>query len=207
MDLLTMRSDPPPVFSDPKVSAPIEKIVIPKGGGIDTYLKGLKYPYPGYPDHRRLEIICIIKRTFLTWMHFFSPLKRNIFKLILFKKNLKKFIPEGIYFLAWILRNHRLKPQFYSRPVREIYRLFDILIERSNEGLKGKFTSIRDIVCMVLEFDDAYRFMVQDIIAEMDVDKIKMDERDSFFASKYNTKEIHYDFGGKNLKQNKIIEK
>lgn len=205
MDLLTIKGNSPHTFSDPEISAPIEKVVIPKGGGIDIYLRGQKYPYPGYPDYRKLEISDIVKRTSLMWIQFFKSLPK--FKIILLMKNIKKFVSRWLTFFTWILGNHRLKPRFYSRPVREIYRLFDILIERSDQSQKDKFIPIRDAVCMVLEFDNAYRFMLQDVIAEMNIDEIKMDKRDLFYASKYDIRGNKYDFGGKRTKQNKIIKK
>jgi len=201
IDLLTIDQGKSHTFSKSESAGPLKKVVIPKGGGIDTYIGGVKYPYPGYPDRITLEIICIAKRSTLTLMRFFASLlkKRNIFKLFLFRKEIMNFIPKWLKFLTWIISKHRLRPQFYSHSVREIYRVLTLLSEREKlgggpESNKGKWLQIRDLVCMVLEFDDAYRFRIQDVLSELNLDEIKLDERDTFYAEK---KRPLYDFGGK----------
>jgi len=179
INLLTINEGKSHVFTEKDEAAPMKKIVVPKSGGIETYLMGVKYPYPGYPDRFTLEVICIIKKVLLTLFMSFVPLlkKRNMFKLLLIKKELKSFIPKWLQLATWAIRSHRLKPRFYSHSVREIYRVFNVLIER--EKLPSKF-----------------RF--QDALSELNLDKIRIDEGDSFYAEKKRSK---YDFGGKDDKK------
>ncbi|MHA1483137.1 MAG: hypothetical protein ACTSQA_06845 [Candidatus Heimdallarchaeaceae archaeon] len=197
INLLTINEGKSHVFTEKDEAAPMKKIVVPKSGGIETYLMGVKYPYPGYPDRFTLEVICIIKKVLLTLFMSFVPLlkKRNMFKLLLIKKELKSFIPKWLQLATWAIRSHRLKPRFYSHSVREIYRVFNVLIEREKlPSKKDEYTKIRDLICMILEFDDAYRFRFQDALSELNLDKIRIDEGDSFYAEKKRSK---YDFGGK----------
>lgn len=201
IDLLTIDEGKSHTFTKSDVAAPVRKIVIPKTGGIDTYLQGVKLPYPGYPDRATLEVICIMKRSVMTLMFFFTSLvkKRNIFKLFLFRKEIMNFITKWLNFLAWIILRRKLKPRFYSHSVREIYRVLTLLSEREKfggnpESNKGRWLQIRDIVCMILEFDDAYRLRIQDALSEINLNEIKLDKRDSFYAEK---KRKLYNFGGK----------
>jgi hypothetical protein len=139
-----------------KDKAKVEKVEFPKEGGTFTYLEGHPYPFPGFPDKGMVEAA--------RWI--------------------KKFWPAMISAAHSLLAPHLIKPERYSRPVREIYRLFNILIEREKEpGMKDKWTKMRDVICHVLEFDNAYRFRLQDVLKEINLDEIKPDEATKYYMS------------------------
>lgn len=178
-------------------------IVLPKGGGIESYLEGQAQPFPGYPDNKIVFMVDVVKRTFKTLVESFNLLmkKHKILKFMLFKRNVEDLITKWLNLASYSIRNYRLRPVLYSHAVREIYRVFTIAIERDSRlGMKRRFTQIRDLLCMVAEFDSVYRFILQDILSEIDIEKIKLDEKDLHYASK--TKD--YDFGGKKAKNDKV---
>lgn len=183
MPLLTEKF--PRVLRKPNSLGPVWKVIFPKEGGIDSYFKGYKYPYPGYRSREPCKTIEFLKRTFMETVTFLASMKKiDLFKLLFLKRMIKRLIPRWLNFAIWTIRDVRYKPKLYSRPVREVYRLFNILIEReTSPGMKEKWTKIRDIVCMILEVDNAYRFRFQDIIAEMKIDEIKPDKKDKYFFS------------------------
>lgn len=188
---------PPKVLLDSEDRGLLEKVIVPKEGGIKTYVRGFKYPYPGYPHRETAKIIEVVKRTLMLTIRMFKPSK-NPFKLIRLRRTIKRFIPLWIDFAIWALRDSQLKPKLYSRPVREIYRLFDIMIKREdNLNLKDKWRKIRDITCMIIEFDQSYRFRIQDVLSELNIDEIKLDKIDKHFCSFGNKSLKDYKFGKK----------
>lgn len=199
MDYLTREETsttflPNTIFSDPKKAAKIERIAISKEGTVDVYLKGRKYPHPGYPDRRWVKTICIIKKMSMILMDLFASManRRGIIKLVILRKNIKDLAPKMLVLFATIIGSRRLKERYYNRLPREVYRVFNILIEREDDpGVKEKWIKIRDIVCLILQFDAAYGYRIQDALSEIDVKKIKMTRRDLYYAKSNN-----YRFGG-----------
>jgi hypothetical protein len=144
----------------------VEKVEFPSEGGTFTYFKGHPYPFPGFPHKGMVEASRWIKR----------------------------FWPAMISAAHSLLASQLIKPERYSRPVREIYRLFNILIERErDEPMKKKWAEMRDVICHILEFDNAYRFRLQDVLKEINLDEIKPDEATRYYMSLYSD----YGFEGK----------
>lgn len=146
-------------MSNPKdvnKQAVVEKIEKPKEGGVLTYLKGHPKPYPGFPSKKTVKEMDYIKR----------------------------MVPIALKSSRRLLERHLVNPKRYSHAVREIHRVFSIMIERDNRpNEKEKLTYLRDLICMILEFDNAYRFRFQDGFSELDLDKIKPDENDLYYMS------------------------
>jgi hypothetical protein len=139
-----------------KDNAKVEKVEFPKEGGTFTYLEGHPYPFPGFPEQRFVQKTALIKA----------------------------LIPALCRGAKYLINSDKIDPKRYSRPVREIYRLFNLLIEREkDQGNKDKWTQIRDVVCYILEFDNAYRFRLQDVLKEINLDEIKPDEATKYYMS------------------------
>ena len=76
--------------------------------------------------------------------------------------------------------------------------MFNILIEKEKKPwLKEKWEKIRDLVCLILEFDNAYRFRFQDVLSEIRLEEIKPTEVEKYWFSLRED----YDFGGKMKKE------
>ena len=143
----------------------------PKEGGMESWIPGHDFPFPGMPDDRVVGTIDIIKRIF--------PI---------------------IYKWAWVVMRDRLPqylvaqtqngeiglvdPKKYSRPIRELHRAFTLV--RSREGdneMKAKWTEMRDIICLFLEFDDAYRFRFMELMLEYDKEQAKFTPADCYWSN------------------------
>jgi hypothetical protein len=153
----------------------------PEEGGIYVYVYGYKYPYKGIPDEESIRQICVVKKIFL---HLINSIKN---KSVLIRLGLlfllprfftKRIVDSTIDFfyatttqiLYWVVLN----PKRYCNCVRELYRTFTVLIEREkDEANKKALTMARDISCMIIEQDSAYKFRFQDIMAEVDVKEIR----------------------------------
>lgn len=95
-----------------------------------------------------------------------------------------------------LIRKHRPPVNEMSNVSREIYRVFNVMIERENSPrMKDMWLKIRDIICMVLEYDNAYRFRFQDFFEEIDHSQIKFDEGDIFWTDK-RRKDGNYNYRG-----------
>jgi len=212
MDSLTVEEDsvdtfqPNKVFSDQTKCAPIERIVVSENDGVRVYLRGLKYPLQQYPHRPFVKNACVIKKTFLITMNFLASMAKpkDMIKLLIIKKNLKEFIPKLIVLFSYIIGSRRLQQKYYSHSVREIYRVFNLLIEREDPGkMRDTWKRIRDIICLILEFDNAYRVRAQDFLSELNMKKIKLTKEDLWYAEQT----AYYSFGGRPRmkKKDKVI--
>lgn len=147
------KADSPEAMA--KIKTVQVKIDAPEEGGVLAYFPGKKYPFPGFPNRKIVWQTARAKRLIpiaVDWMYDFIKLS----------------LPEN--------------PQLYCKFVREIYRLFNIAIERNTSpGQKKKWVKIRDIVCMFAEYDNAYRFMFQDIAEEANLEEMKMTNGDKWW--------------------------
>lgn len=146
------------------------EVVLPEEGGRLSYFKDKDYLFPmkGAPFYKIVNKVGAIKRIILLLLN------------------------QGYKYL----RKARTDPHLYCPSVKEIYRVANILIDRErNETMKDRWIKLRDIVCEILENDLAYRYRLQDIITELDINKVKLDEGDWFYC-KLPNRNKHYNFGG-----------
>lgn len=154
----------------------------PEEGGMESWIPGHDFPFPGMPDSRVVETMTVIKKIF-----------------------------PVLYKWAWLVMRDRLPnhmvsqsqngdiglvdPKKYSKPVRELHRVFTLMRSREGEKeMKGKWTEMRDILCLFFEYDDAYRFRLMDVMAEIDLKEFEFTEADKYWASQ----KWKYEFGFKN---------
>jgi len=72
-----------------------------------------------------------------------------------------------------------LKPE-----VKEIYRAFTMVASREHGTHPQKWDRIRDIICMILQYDDSYFYRFLDFFEEIDREKVKLkfkDEDDRYY--------------------------
>jgi hypothetical protein len=139
----------------------ITKTFFPEDGGTFTEVieGGNKYqfPFPGLPS---AEVVQDIEKY-------------------------KKMVPVAIDAYSGFFTQHKLRPERYCRSVREVYRLFTLMSSREcNKKNRDRWLRIRDMVCVVMEFDSAYRFRFQDMIKEAKIEELQLDPGDQFWAFK-----------------------
>lgn len=169
-------------------------LIHPPEGGEFMKIVGCSYLYKGYPDERKVfgleqakSNISTIPRQIIgaSWLYMAAVGLRYIFQR-------KKFIHDVHIYFAEIQHKtmrHVGKPyDRYSSMVKEIARAFDLALQRefnvtSQDDLAAKaanavkyhkneaafmFMKILAFVCMIIEFDAAYRFRIQDALGEVD---------------------------------------
>ena len=153
----------------PQDSLVIEKVEIPEGGGIFTYMQGKEYPYKGFPYIDFVDNIDKIKKI---GKAMFSGLYHNVLKGN--KLKLLTLIPCSwlasrmfrvfVYAFYRLVERFRIKPIMYCQAMREVYKQFSTIRNYEMQELQ---LQMRDLLCMVLEFDNAYRYRFQDLVGEL----------------------------------------
>jgi len=157
-------------------SAIVERVERPKSGGVYLYLLKYKYPYKGNPFQDTVTDIHLVKKIIHYAIKSVAVIdkKTKICLALLFI--LPKWLVGGIrelvidYFygiIEWKLYPILLKPERYCTSIRELYRAFSVVIEKQkNKTVRKLLILARDILCMFIEHDSAYKFRLQDIVCE-----------------------------------------
>ena len=166
-------------------SALVDRIERPKEGGIYNYLVGYKHPYKGKPNTDSVMNLHTIKKFFKLAVDSYTGKSIKIFIGLLFI--LPRFITKPILepiinhldnFIDFRLRYDFLHPERYCSCVREIYRTFAVISGRRKNLLDKKILRMaRDLICLSLEYDSAYRFRFQDIMAETNKERLLADPK------------------------------
>ena len=162
----------------PKDVSPLQKVEISDHGGVFTYMEGYEHPYKGFPFHEfvdRIDLMKKITRTTLSGIYHELKKSNKLWLLTLLPSLwiVKTLVRAGIYVFYRIVERFRLKSRCYCQAVRELYRAFSIEDPNETVGDRDLRFRIRDCLCMILEFDNAYRYRTQDIIVELDQKRIK----------------------------------
>lgn len=162
----------------PKDVQALTRVEFPEQGGVHTYMEGFEHPYKGFPFFEFVEKIDTVKKiqraTLSSLFHSFKarPWYQKVF--LLFVPWLFKDLVEA-YILAFhrIISRFRVKRERYSDAMRELHQAFSFSFWNETEKDKELRFQVRDILCMVLEFDNAYRYRFQDIIVELDKESLR----------------------------------
>jgi len=91
---------------------------------------------------------------------------------------MKNFVIEALVkCLPYKIPDERL-----SEPVRELARVFDLVIEAEDEPEQKKLIGqLKDAICMTLQEDDAWRFRVQWAVEKLNVKKFRLNKSDKYY--------------------------
>lgn len=155
---------------------PITHVEFPEKGGVLTHMQNHEQPYKGFPVVEAVEKIDTIKKiqrgVLSSFYH--SLKKRSKFQLVLlllvpwfFGDLVKAFV-----YTNWkLVERFKVKAIRYSDSLRELHRAFSV--EYHNDPGREYRLMVRDLACMIMEFDNAYRFRFQDIIVELDKEALR----------------------------------
>lgn len=156
----------------------LTKVELPDTGGVLTYMEGYDEPYKGFPFHEFVDKIDSLKKLSRGVLSsLFHSLKRRnklqVASLVLVPWLFNDLLRGTIYAYHRIIIRFKIKELRYSDAVREVYRAMStkFLGETSDEATIREM--VRDLLCMVLENDNAYRFRFQDIVVELDKEALK----------------------------------
>lgn len=136
-------------------------VEFPKDGGILMHMENCKYPKKGWPFRDALLTIDALKRFIISSIRFVLAFPKNLFTGNVIRSAMEQYSD----FSFVIIKEHGTywKPQYYCTMVREMYR---VAIEMATDEVETRFVKA---LCTIFEFDDAYRWFVQDGLAIMDL--------------------------------------
>lgn len=184
----------------PTDNNPLTKVEFPPEGGVLTFMENHPHPYKGFPFFEYVEKIDVMKKLSRGVLSgFYHSTRGRKLSLILFFPLLfvvKDLLFTGVRTFHRLIERFRIKSNMYCTAVREVYRAFDH--PRVNEDLRTLELRLmlKDVLCTVLEFDNAYRYRFQDIIAELDQESVKKNPRKellrlfNLMSERENTQEI-----------------
>ena len=155
----------------------IQRVELPGEGGVLTFMEHFEHPYRGFPFLEFVDKIDMMKKLIKGSLsglyHSFRANKLKI--LLVFPAVLvfRELLQTGIYTFYRLTERHKIKAHRYSKAIRAFYKAFSE--PRKNELVKSmdlRFM-LRDVLCMILEFDNAYRFRAQDILVELNKDSLR----------------------------------
>lgn len=156
---------------------PLLHVEFPPEGGVLTYMGGYEHPYRGFPYFEFVEKMDTIKKVARNVQsavyHAFLGKRWRMLFLIPLIPCVRQIFYAYAYTFHRVVERFRLLPVRYSKSVRELYRAFSV--DRANESkqLKELREMMRDYECMLLEFDNAYRFRVQHLLSCLNKDSLK----------------------------------
>ena len=173
-----MREEPLPPSELPKDVAALQRVEFPVNGGIHTYMEGHDFPYRGFPYYEFVDKVDTLKkvsRSVLSGLYHGLKGKNRLLLLTLIPSSwfFKYLVRSVIYAFHRIVYRFKVKQKLYSQSMRELHRAFSIDRDRERIQTIELRRQLRDILCMVLEYDNAYRFRFQDIVEELNKEDFK----------------------------------
>lgn len=160
-----------------------EKTEYPDEGGILVYYKGVPYPKKGFPFPEAIYAIDIAKRFTLAFISMLSAkaliLPMIVYSLLPWKIKLKP-IQNALFQYArmneWIMSPCFLKREYCCKTANGVRTFLEIFMTE----LGFESTVIEPVprnIATFFEYDDAYRYRLQDIISEVNEDRLDLAPR------------------------------
>lgn len=156
---------------------PLLHVEFPPEGGVLTYMGGYEHPYRGFPYFEFVEKMDTIKKVARNvqsaFYHAFAGKRWRMFLLIPLIPCVRQIFYAYAYTFQRVVERFKLLPVRHCKAVRELYRAMSK--DRVNEPkqIRELREMIRDYECMLLEFDNAYRFRVQHLLSCLNKDSLK----------------------------------
>lgn len=157
------RKHPPEMVSWWRTQDRIDAALMSGDYGYKMVMAGEKYSQPNYPrGHilfgRMSKLKHEIKNQVFndSWALLESGLPATEVA-----RHIADKVAPRIATLAESMRYDYLPPERLSPPVREIWRALTVVEEKSPESRAKKICSLKEIICFILNEDDAYRFRFQ----------------------------------------------
>ena len=158
----------------------LERVEFSPRGGAYSFMTGKEHPYKGFPLAdvvTWLDIIKKIGRGFISGM--FHSIRNGSKLRLIFLAPAIVALPLITWAAAFavhrFLGRFRLKHLMYSDFVRELDRVFKTEHAGEKPHDKEYRYMIGNLLCTALEYDNAYRYKLQDVLGELDQKKVEKD--------------------------------
>lgn len=181
-EIFAERSAPEAILNEGNVTHLLDHIEYPESGGIRIYIQKAKYPKKGFPFPEAIWAINIAKRNFIELIRIltFPELSGSILALLLPYKRKVKLIDKLLQVYSrmtiGVLHPFVLQTRFLTPAAIEVDRLVYHFLR--NIGINDNTSEeIGIILHSVIEYDDAYRFRLEDIMSETTKEKLMANPR------------------------------
>lgn len=148
-----------------------ERAEYPADGGILCHYKGMKYPKKGFPYPEAVMAVNMLKKNLKTALSVVG--KATVIPLVVFailpwgmkKKALARVLGSYVELADNIFVSHYLQPDRYCKAAKEVWRFMAIALNTLGFP-PGLSDGAGRIMATVLEYDDSYRYYVQDLARE-----------------------------------------
>ncbi len=159
----------------PKDVEPLKQVVFGDEGGVLTYMGEHPYPYKGFPWGDVVEKMDIVKKVSkgILGGFYHSTNKRSWLQKIFLLPCMwifKDLIYAEVYAFHRFVGRFRLKPLRYCTAIRELHRAYSYEQPGEDPQTRDLRLKFRDLLCMHLEYDNAYRYRFQDLFPELNKD-------------------------------------
>ena len=163
------------VVDEPQYIPQLEKIMSPPEGGIYAYHKGYAFPEKGWPYPEAISAVNSVKRYLIGYVRFIAKNPIIIVSMLFFRTQMAIF-EEFCKFGKMVLKPHMLKDRYYMDFSKQIYKFVhdfmgEIGFTRPDRTYWIGYT-FAWIVQTILEYDRAYRYRIEDIFSETNVDRL-----------------------------------
>lgn len=136
-----------------------EKVEYPESGGILMYFQGCMFPRKGFPFPEGMWAVNGIKRTVRLFLSALGPYK------LLRKKSRERILNALWWNCDMFYSKVALKDRFFCPVAKESKFFTDTFLRKM--GLEsGLAERLSQLPALILEYDDAYRYRLQDIMTE-----------------------------------------
>lgn len=147
-----------------------ERVEYPESGGIFVYYRGLKYPKKGFPFPEAVASVNILKRNIRYLLMVFSS-KGALLPLFAFAlqpwkvktQTIIRILSELNRISQSIIQPYVLQENRYSVPVNEYGKFVHAFLRSIGCGYEAEMAQIAKTL---IEYDDAYRYRIEDMITE-----------------------------------------
>ncbi|MCK9370417.1 hypothetical protein M0R04_10955 [Candidatus Dojkabacteria bacterium] len=151
------------------------KVEFPEEGGVLTYIEGYDEPYRGFPYAEFVEKIDTMKKIVRTTLSgTYHELKRRpkiaLITILPALWLIRPVIRISVYVFYRMIERFKIKTIRYSQPIQELHRILSLEPKKDSPKFRRQ---LRDLICMTAEFDNAYRFRMQDILVNLDKEALK----------------------------------
>ncbi len=158
-----------------------DHVEYPEEGGIYVWYKGMPYPKKGFPFPEATFQNDITKRIFMSILRPLAMKEMLLpglaFLLLPWKRKIKvanNSMREFNRIASWTLSACFLVPERYSHPAQTINKMLTEFIK--NLGIDEE-NNIGRVIATMIEYDDAYRYRIQDLGSEIRWREMKTNPR------------------------------
>lgn len=155
----------------------VERIESPEEGGIYLYSKGFLFPSKGWPTPQAAVACNNVKRYLIGQIRFFGLPQIALVIVpiaLIFKQVIRQWHSEFCMYSIKVLQPYILRERYYTNFSKQIRVVANTILHEFLGQTKGRFG---EIFATLIEYDQAYRYRLEDIFSETTQEKMLANPR------------------------------